>query len=282
MEVEVSTNHIGKDVGRLAARERRRSRQHPAPEKIEAYQEKRLPASEQEQIGEHLSTCNECASFVLALAAEDQPELMAETGLTDDQIEADFLAASKLAETAGQISQEPAPVIPIKPGPRLVTIWHGLAASLLIGTIMVLSGNLISLRRDLDRFQSVSANTPILDLLPVGDIDRHGEETAVELTFPDHVPSLTVILNVFDLKAFPQYEVEIRERQEPARKALTVSDLKASEEGNFTLAIARGALPAGTFEITLFGVRDGKQEPMEVYLVRLGNEPEQEPAASKP
>jgi hypothetical protein len=279
MEVEVSTESIVREARRCAARERSRSNQHPAPEKLEAYVAKRLSEPEQEQVREHISICNECSSFVLALAAEDEPELMAEIGLTDDLVEADYRTTSNLVETGGKPTpQEPAQVETFRPGAAWVRPLWAVAASLLIGTIVVLSGQVISLHRDLGRLKTVNANIPIFDLDPVGDDEVRGEE-ASPVAFPDEAPSLVIILNVFDYQVFPLYEVEISKLQDPSWKPIEVRGLKRSEEGNFTLAIPRGVLPAGTFQITLFGVRDDDRKSLGVYIAELSGE--QVPAADR-
>jgi hypothetical protein len=199
---------------------------------------------------------------VLALAAADEPELMADVEIDDTRLEAAYLALAKSRdepklETEGTRHR-------VRPSREHV--WQGIAASLLVGLVIALWWGL-SLQRNLRLAEAPRVNVHILDLVPLGE----GEErrSVDEATIPADMPAALIILNVEDYDEHSSYELEIHSATAQSTRPRVISGLSRSEEGNFTLELLQAELPDGRYLMTLFGVTDGQRKVIAEYAAEI-------------
>ncbi len=217
---------------------------HPETEKLIAYQERRLGGGEAAEIREHLALCSECAQLVLDLNAfPDVPLRVESLALSAEEEEEDReLLLRRLAEP------KPEPVPLRRPTRRWQPPGWLLAASLAVAAVglgMWLAGAPSPL---VGPGGEVEAGT-LLDLYPVTPGTRGGAVDEAPPIPQDDTP-LVLLLNTADLGDFPAYQVEIRSAD---RLALRRDGLQPGPKGTFTLVVPRSRLPAGGYEILLFG-----------------------------
>ncbi|HUE80463.1 MAG TPA: zf-HC2 domain-containing protein [Pyrinomonadaceae bacterium] len=110
-------------------------------------------------------------------------------------------------------------------------------------------------------------NVPIIDLDP-GDSVRSGSNaTQRTIQIPADTNMFTLILNINGDPQASTYSLEIHNR----RGALVWrgGGLRKSQYNTFTLALTRRAIPAGEYQIKLYGLSDSRRELIESYSVRI-------------
>ena len=110
-------------------------------------------------------------------------------------------------------------------------------------------------------------NVPIIDLDP-GDSVRSGSTTTQRtIQIPADTNMFTLILNINGDPQASTYSLEIHNR----RGALVWrgGGLRKSQYNTFTLALTRRAIPAGEYQIKLYGLSDSRRELIESYSVRI-------------
>ncbi len=244
---------------------------HPETEVLIAYQERRLAAGASAEIREHLALCPECAQLVLDLGNFPQVPLRdASLALSAEEEEEDLgLLVRRLAQRKPEPLPEP---VPLRPTTRR---WQPpgwlLAASLAVaaaGLGMWLTGVPSPFAGP---GGDVEAGT-LLDLYPVEAGTRGG--TVDEIApIPEGDTPLVLLLNTAGLGDFAAYEVEIRSGD---ALALRRAGLEPGPKGTFTLVVPRSRLPAGGYEILLFGspAAGGRAESARYRVpVRYGDPP---------
>lgn len=239
--------------------------QHPLPERIAAYHERRLPPDEAEEIRAHLAACPDCTTELLALA-----DLYDEV----DDPAAEVSPASLDAAWRRQrqrLFPASAVVVPLesrRAGPSVKRAWtaaasFALAASLL-GVVALVQW------RTIVRLEAPQANPPLVNLVPV-DSTREGPEGAPVLTIPEEAERVWVILNPSaDVSEDSAYVVEIAA---PDGAVLWRQDLTVSEAGNFRLDLRRSILTTGDHQVSLFEKRGGGRRLVERYVLSVAPAP---------
>ena len=243
---------------------------HPSPDDLMAFEEGRLSDAQADGIREHLSWCVECAETVLDLTSwpemEEVPPKLTRSVAEEDE---DWRAiVSQLPKTlpsseADADLDELVPIPPPSPVDSGVGRWgvmHYLVAALSLAVI-VLSFQVFRLSSP-----SPQTNVYVVDLEPVGvSVSRSGAEAAIAL--PDGMEWVVLLLVQEQLEEFESHTVELR----GSRGALIwqTTGVVPAPEGGYSVAIPVDSLPDEPFDILVFGVEDGKRQPLEQYRTRI-------------
>ncbi len=244
-------------VTKLVEATREQSATHPDLERWMAYRDGKLPAAEQERLRRHLVGCRECVALVLDLETFSRPEASDRAGISEFEVAAAWRAVrSALPEE-------------VRPQRR----WQGptaLAASLLAAVLGLSTWLAIEhrtttgLRRTVAELSQPQINVPIEDLWP-DTATRGGLQPAVEVLRAGR--SFTLVLNLQELREFPDYQVEIIDSE--GTEIWSSTGLEMSSFGNFTLGIPRGFLPAGEYGVRLYGLDGERNVPLQDYAVEI-------------
>lgn len=241
--------------------------EHPSPDDLIAYTERELPGPERQQIQRHLAICPECAQTVLDLESFPDIELRDEALRRSDEEEAADWRSLRRLLTAPNSPAVPAPTERPRVGRRRVSArLFELAAAALLAVAVGLGLWAARLHRQVEtlsrELSAPRANLFVSDLMPQSR--RRG--TAV-LQVPAQASELVLILNVEDLRSFPDYEVALLD----GRNVLLwrKRGLRRGPEGNFGLSLPRASIPAGPCQIRLFGLAGSQRTPLATYPLRL-------------
>ena len=239
--------------------------QHPLPEQLVAYHERRLPPDEAERLRAHLADCQDCTTELLALA-----------DLYDDADDPAAEVSPAELDAAWQRQRErlfpAATVVPLesrRAAPPARRAWmtaapFALAASLLAVVALVQWRTIV-------RLEAPRANPPLVNLEPVGSV-RQGLPATPELRLPADAERAWVILNPSaDVAADSTYDVDLAAPD--GEMVLRLEDLVVTEEGNFRLEVPRSALSAGDSTIYLFEKGDGRRRLVETFELSVRSEP---------
>lgn len=209
------------------------SEDHPAPEKLSAYQAEELPAAEDDAIQEHLANCGVCAEALLDLQRflDSAPEGRSSKGV------ADFEAAAEWRELRGKVRE-------------------------------------VRLRKSLRAFQALAAVLGILFVgLSVYEIHIHGRSSAL-LAMPEKTldfsekrggqsvregARLPIALKLFFEADYPRYKLEIQTTQ---GRLLYSHEYTKLDLDRSALPVPDGFLAPGNYTVRLFGLADGRPEPI--------------------
>jgi len=207
--------------------------EHPAPEKLSAYQAKELPAAENDAIQEHLAHCEICAEVLLDLHhfLDFVPEEQSPKEVVD------FEAVAEWRELRKKLRDD-----------RLLKSLRAFQAVAAVLGILVFGLSIYAIR--------LHGRSPALQPLPEKTLD-FSEHRGVQ-TVKDEA-RLPVALKLFFDNDYPRYQVEIRAR---GSQLLYVNEYKKSDLDRSILTLPAGSLPAGTYTIRLFGLDDGEPEPV--------------------
>jgi hypothetical protein len=123
------------------------------------------------------------------------------------------------------------------------------------------------LRQTVTELSRPQLDAPIVDLDPSDQTRGNTTGDADRIEAPPTANLITLILNITGQPSHSAYAVEILDtngkqvwRGQRARKGL---------DHSVNLTLARRAIPAGRYLIKLYGLRDGKQEPVADYPVLI-------------
>lgn len=260
----MALNQAVKDAAEAA---RYRQAPHPDAEVLMAYQERRLVGEETAEIREHLAVCPECTQLVLDLAAFPDVSLRDESlALSPEEEEEDRqLLLRRLAEAAS----EP---VALRPPARRVQPATWLLAASVAAAVVGLGGWLAGIPSPFARPEPAVQAAALLDLYPVAPGSRGGDVDE-QPPIPEADTPLVLLLNTTDAGDFAGYELELRAG---GSLVLRRADLQPGPKGTFTLVARRSLLPAGSYEICLFGSSpDGERTELARYVVvvRYGDSP---------
>jgi anti-sigma factor RsiW len=128
------------------------------------------------------------------------------------------------------------------------------------------------LRQTVSALSQPQINVPMEDLQP-RELLRGSQPGGYvqRIQVPSGASFFTLILNVVSQEAYPNYALEISDQQ--GRIVWRTDGLQKSRFNNFTIALARGLLPAGQYRLRLYGRRAGRKELVEEYVVRIQYQP---------
>jgi hypothetical protein len=215
-------------------------REHPAAEKLSAYQANELPDAETDAIQEHVASCRLCAQRLLDLHQflEFVPDR--ETVVHLDTVR-DWRKLHRII--TGEL-------------PRRLFRWSAVAAVLAAGLVWAVY-QIVSLEREIAR--------PVTDLeittLEVSG-SRKGEPSAAE----PRALKLGGVIALDTHFGYPLYKLVFLDGNGRIRK--TVEDTE-DEDGMITLFLPPRFLPPGLYRIQVAGLRGSTAHPVGTFQVRL-------------
>jgi len=124
-----------------------------------------------------------------------------------------------------------------------------------------------SLNQTIAELSNPQLDIPIVDLDPGGSIRGEPKEAGTLIEAPKTANLITLILNFTGRQQYSGYEVEIFEKS--GKQVWRGHIARRSQANSLNLTIARHLLSDGEYQIKLFGLRDGKMEPIADYPVTL-------------
>jgi hypothetical protein len=128
---------------------------------------------------------------------------------------------------------------------------------------------LAELQRTLDQLSQPQLNVPIEDLYPQ-ELTREQVpgKTVTTIEVPSSSNSFALILHIGDQPSYPEYTLEILDQH--SKDVWRGSGLqKSQEEKSFSVSLSRRLMPAGLYQIKLYGLRGGQKHPVENYVLRI-------------
>jgi hypothetical protein len=129
------------------------------------------------------------------------------------------------------------------------------------------SSRVADLRNGAVEFARPQLNLPIVDLDPRGSLRGDADTGVTTIELPATANLFAVVLNVAGQHSYSDYGLEIAD--ERGKRIWQERGLKKSPYNTFTLALPRRLVPAGRYEIKLFGMSGARRENVQVYAVRL-------------
>jgi hypothetical protein len=268
--MEELENEVAAAVRIFAERARRGLKPHVTPEDLLAYHEGQLADSESELIRDHLTVCEQCATLVLDLASFPNVEaLEPESQLSDTAL------AQRWDSFQGRLRQEgdlsPAPAL--KPSVPAVS-WrrHPLPLALAAGLFAASLGLTfwaVTLQRRLDGFSRPAAHVYISSLIPHEMSATRAQAVAEPTAVPAWADRILLILNLFEPRSYPAYQVEVFDTSRGGKKVWSSRDLRKAPDGSFAFEVPRSFLPAGSYHIELSGLEGARQYRLAVYELLL-------------
>lgn len=268
---------------------------HPPLETLEAFAEGALPPEEEKRVRDHLPLCRDCTDFVLALG-EGLPASGESGEVPAEQVES---AWSDLQEEIRRAQPAPPPFA----NPRWPLLLAAALALLAVGLsvwclelrlenlrlaeqarsgstatrsvseqlaeekrrVTDQSRQIAELRRSLEETLRPRINTPIFDLAPRSRRSGGAPGESV-LEIPASADLFTLVLEPENSRPYPAYSVEILDAQ--GKLLWRLEGLTRSEFGNFTVTLARDALPVGEIQLRLYGVAHVRNAEIGEYSLR--------------
>lgn len=252
------------DLDRLLARlsedghSRRDPEEHPAPEKLSAYQAGELSPEEDDAIQEHLAHCGLCTELLLDLQRflNPPPEDRPREGVANFEAAVEW---RELREKISYVTPDDRAAPGLERGSRRERVKSRIAASLgilLLAPLLWFVWYSFELEQQISELRQPQGNVPTEVL----------ESTRSEA--PRLPAGRTVDL---DLKtsAPQEYAKYLAEIVTQGGQRLWSGPLTESASGGLTLRIVAGFLEPGVYHIRLSGLRDGRTELLEEYLIRV-------------
>jgi hypothetical protein len=236
--------------------------QHPSPEQLVAYQERRLAEDEAEDVRAHLAVCADCTAQLLELvdllegdgasAAEEisRPELDAAWKRQRERLLPGASVASLAERRSGKVSP-----------------WRwSRATAASLGLAAALAAVVVAQWLTIERLERPQANPPLVNLVPANSLQRGSQETS-ELRFPKGIERAWVILNPAEDLPPSSYGVVITASDGQA--VLRLHGLQISEAGNLRLEVPRAALQPGEYKILLFREQGSLPQTLEEFKLTV-------------
>ncbi len=254
-----------------AAEKRRSIDGHPKVEMLAAYHRGGLPEEAREEIRDHLTFCEECASLVLDL---DNFAKLAPPGEEYRLSDRDVATQKEALKARIHEQEEPTAKLltfsrraePSEERARSSIPWwyHGAAAALFV-VCMGLAFRVATLRQTVAERSFSIVNPTVETLLPSnGGLRGSAPQEAL------HVPprrDLVLVLVLLEKTSFPDYRVEIYGEED--RLLWSGDGFEPSGEGQFSLVFPRELPKDGSFRLELYGVAGGERELLAEYPLSL-------------
>ena len=240
------------ELRRIAEARSRGLGDHPSAQTLVDLHLGVLPPEEVDAIQEHLIYCRECAQIVLDLVAFSRPpdsgpaQPAADLDHEWDRLQTRLQREERRTDT--------------RPPSRQRFSWP-MAASLLV--MLGLLGWNLRLREHIEEGRQPRADIAMADLAPdERDTERSTEGPDQVRVRPDQ-KWLLLLLNLGELREFPDYRLELAE---PGGRALWAeSGVPRQDDGAFLLEIPARMLEAKSYEVRLYGLRGGESVSLARY-----------------
>jgi hypothetical protein len=123
------------------------------------------------------------------------------------------------------------------------------------------------LRQSLAELSRPQLDAPIVDLYPSNSTRGNATGDAERIDAPPTAKLFTLILNIADHPLASTYAVEILDSN--GKRIWRGQRLRMGQDNSVNLTLARRMFPAGRYLIKLYGLRNGKQEPVADYPVQI-------------
>ncbi len=123
------------------------------------------------------------------------------------------------------------------------------------------------LRQTITELSRPQLDVPIIDLDPSGPTRGTTTGAAARIEAPPTANFITLILNITGQQTHSTYAVEIFDST--GRRVWRGERLRKERDYSVNLTLARRMIPAGRYLIKLYGLQDGKQEPVADYPVLI-------------
>ncbi len=243
-------------LARLFAEGRRREdpEEHPASEKLSAYQARELPPEEADAVLEHLAHCSYCTGRLLDLERLLEPE---EEDRPREGV-ADLRAEAVWRRVRAKMGWGDA--IEVSRLRRSLRVFQAVAAVLLAG-VVGLSFYSLHVRQKARRFDP----NPVSASVPSNLGTRSGvEPTMIELPRGTETRVLLTLEGSAD--EYPEFRADIRRRG--GRSFSSVQGL-VLQDGVFQLTMDSEGLEPGIYDVEVYGL--GKEPPVQVgqYTIQI-------------
>jgi len=234
---------------------------HPDPETFLAHDQGRLLPSAAEDFEEHLSWCRHCATAWRELSEflEDEPE---PSDPREKAADWQALQKSLKRELTPPPVQADTTVLRAVPRARLSPILAATLAVALAGAALWI----VNLSGRLDDSRTPRPNVPIYDLVP-SVVERAGGEASPLSIELDR--NAVLILNARAELESRSYEVRILDAE--GHVEWTISHLRLTTFGNFTLELPRESLAPGVYRIVVQPT--GSESPVGQFPIRIIERP---------
>lgn len=122
------------------------------------------------------------------------------------------------------------------------------------------------MRQTVDELSSPQLNVPITDLEP-RDSNRAGGGEVTTIEVEPGTNLFTLILHVAGEPSHASFALEVMDGR--GQRIWRVQGLRKSEPNTFTAALPRRLLPAGQYQLKLYGLRAGRSELVAEYKMRI-------------
>lgn len=236
---------------------------HPSLDDLAAYYRRSLPEADARAVQDHLLVCPECTALLLdldELAAIGREEAIPAS--PGEEADAEWERLKQRLEPVSPAAPKP---LPFRARPRRAPVWLQAAAAALLVSTGTLAYRVADLRRTVGELTAPQVNSEIVEL---ASSPLRGEANPREVRLRQHVEQLLVFLRTPPNESFPAYQIVV------ARSAggppFSIGGAQPDSRGTFTLTLSRQWIgDGGDFDITVFGLADGRREVVTTYSLRL-------------
>lgn len=235
--------------------------EHPTPDELLHYHVGEVSPEQRESIQDHLALCPECVRTVLDLDTfPNLPVPGPGERLSTEEISVEWERFRKRAEQARSSSSWRT----FRPS----NLPWKLAAALLV-VCLGLGIQMVRLQRQVGSLSRPRGGVELVDLSPVESRAERAEGEAQGFQPHPWADRLVLILNLVDIRSFPEYEVQIAVAD--GHEVWRGRELRRTPEGTFALEVSRRFLPSGSYRIRLFGIGPQGATPVAEYSFVLRN-----------
>jgi len=226
---------------------------HLSAAELVAYRSEELEPDQEQRLLGHLLECRECLDRLLLI-----PDPSAEPDAGASRRIADFELYAARRAIQARIRAE------------RVERWRipaTIAASLLVAALGVSTSIAVGNGKRVAELSQPQLNVPIHELAPDG-ARRGPHSVAGTIEVPAHAASFTLILQTDPREAYSDYRVEILDSDE--QEVWSGRGLEIERRGTGTLGLSRHFLPAGHYQVRLYGLLgEAPEEKIGEYPVEI-------------
>jgi hypothetical protein len=228
---------------------------HPAPEKLSAYQANELSAAEDDALQEHLVHCARCSELLLDLQRflDPPPEDLPREGVVD------FETAAQWREIRRRMGEEKALPVVAKRG-LLTQIFKSPALAAVLALLLVGAAiQVMRLERELAQ--------PITDLTPttIEAPGTHKGPTAPAEPTPFRLGHVAAF-DTHSPQTYPRFSLVFRDKNGQVK---STAEAPENEEGMIVLFLPRRFLAPGTYKVEVRRPNDVSSPPIRKFDIQI-------------